>query len=105
MKVLQIFQDSLSFVVNRGTDEKKTPFQKCLRIFNDIRVGFIYGFGLLSLFLFLLIEAKTFQEYAEVIYPLVTVFVNSCIILIYKSKKCQIFAMIDGLEDIINIRE
>lgn len=105
MKVLQIFQDSLSFIATRDTVENKTRFEKCLRIFRDIQVGFIYVSGLLSFFLFLLIEAKTFQDYAEIIYPLVTVFVNSCIILIYISRKSKIFALIDRLEDIIKIRE
>lgn len=105
MKVLKIFQETLSFLVTRNTVEKITIFQKCLRAFNQLCVGLSFFLALLFLILFLLLEAESFEDYSDIFYPLYITFTDVCILLIYISRKSKIFALIDNLEDIIEIRE
>lgn len=105
MKILQTFQEKLSFIANRDTDEKITFAQKSLRAFNHCCIGFVYFVGLILLTQFLLIEAETFKDYAETFYPLLTIITNAGIILIYILIKTKIFALIDTLEEILNNRE
>lgn len=95
MKVLQTFQKTLSFVVTRDAS---------ISAFNYIWVGSFFLFGMIFMVLFLLLQAETFQDYSETFYPLFTILIDTCIILIYLSRKTKIFALIDELETIIEQR-
>lgn len=97
MKVLQVYQGTLSFVITRDDNGIKS--------FRYIGILSVYGFGVISLIQFLISEAQTFQDYSESVYPLSTILTDFFVVIIYVWKKEQIFKLVDDLENAIEERE
>lgn len=97
MKVLQTYRRNLTFVIARDNTGIKT--------FKFAWVLSVFGVSVFSVILVLVLEARTFQDYSESFYPLSTILVDFFIVIIYVSRKAQIFKLIDELENAIEESE
>lgn len=107
MKVLLTFQKIASFSISRNELSKidTSRLHRILYIIKHILYGLLSGFGCAFLVIHLLFEAESFQEAADTLYPLLTLFLCSLMIPIFIWNGRKIFAFIDHFESIIEERK
>lgn len=103
MKVLQTLEKVFTFVIIR--DNTSDSGRKYLHLFHKILATFNFFVGPAFLILFIYFDAKTFEEYTEVIYPLATLLANTVCFVACILNKSTTFRMIDELGDVIETRK
>lgn len=107
MKVLEIFQELISFAISRKemSNATRSKLHKYLYILKNCVLCIVFCCGCLSLTAHLVLEAETFQERAESAYNLLTFLFGSWIIMVFIWNRREIFAFIDHFGVVIDERK
>lgn len=98
MKVLQTLEKAFTFAIIR---ENSSALQRYLHRIQKLIASFNYLLGPIFLILTIHLDAKTFEEYEEIFYPLATLVTAGLIFMVYIWNRSEIFGMIDHFNEII----
>lgn len=122
MKFFRFFEIYLNFAIARKTIIKvkpltnpKKPKANDFKLSNSVELRpltasnllpfFSLGYGFAFTLIFLLYEAKTFQEFSETLYPVVTTLLNIGNLTVLMSNGKRIFELIDRFGDVVENRK
>lgn len=115
MKVFQFYQNFLTYVIVRGEPPKAfAKFSSGIKIIDLFQQ---HSFTLQKLFMYfimtnscicltinLFLNAKTFQEYSETSYAILTLGACVLVVRIFEVNEAHIFKLIDNIEDAVKMR-
>lgn len=115
MKLFQTFERLFVVVAvrSRSAIPDSNPFFKLIKLihthFSHRAIYFLhvscFGVGFPHLILYIFVEAKTFRDYFECFYPLITTIINFCNITTLFLNRTKVFGLIDSFESTIQKRK
>lgn len=116
MKILQMYQNFLTYVIVRDESTANIPILSSMvkvpdfiqKNFVTLKNLWVYSMmvsGVFCLLVFLSNDAQTFQEFSETIYAISTLICCFVVIRIFEVNKTHIFALIDNFEKTIDTRK